>query len=80
METYITICKTDSEWKLAVRPRELKPGALYQPRGWEGKGGGMGREEGGRFKREGVYVYPCLIHVDVWQKPTQFCKAFIFQI
>ena len=32
--------------------------------------GGMGREEGGRFEREGTYVYLWLIHVDVWQKPT----------
>ena len=26
---------------------------------------------GGRFKREGTYVYLWLIQVDVWQKPTQ---------
>ena len=25
-------------------------------------------------------VYPWLIHVDVWQKPTQHCKAIIFQL
>ena len=30
---------------------------------------------GGRFKREGTYVHLWLIHVDVWQKPTQFCKS-----
>ena len=29
--------------------------------------GGMVREVGGRFKREGTYVYLMLIHVDVWQ-------------
>ena len=40
----------------------------------------MGREMGGRFKREGTYVYLWLIHVDVWQKPTQFCKAMILQL
>ena len=27
--------------------------------------GGMGLEMGGRFKREGINVYPWLIHVDV---------------
>ena len=32
---------------------------------------------GRRFKREGTYVYLQLIHVDVWQKPTQYCKAII---
>ena len=26
--------------------------------------GGMGREMGGRFKREGIYVYLWIIHVD----------------
>ena len=40
----------------------------------------MGREVGGRFKGEGTYVYLWLIHVDVWQKPTQFCKAIILQL
>ena len=29
------------------------------------KRGGMGREMGGRFKREGMYVYLWLIHVEV---------------
>ena len=40
----------------------------------------MGREVGGRFKREGMYVYLRLIHVDVWQKPTRYCKAIILQL
>ena len=35
---------------------------------------------GERVKREGTYVYLWLIHVDVWQKPTQFCKAIILQL
>ena len=35
---------------------------------------------GGRFKREGTYVYLRLIHVDVWQKPTQYCKAITLQV
>ena len=30
---------------------------------------------GGKFKREGTYVYLWLIHADVWKKPTQYCKA-----
>ena len=32
---------------------------------------------GGRFKREGIYVYLWLIHVEVQQKTTKFCKAII---
>ena len=35
---------------------------------------------GGRFKKETTYVYLWLIHVDIWQKPTQYCKAIIFQL
>ena len=34
-------------------------------------------EVGGRFKREGIYVYLWLIHVDVRQKKKQFRKAII---
>ena len=42
---------------------------------------------GGRFKREGIYVYLWLIYVDIWlilvdvgQKLAQFCKAVILQL
>ena len=41
---------------------------------------GGGWEVGRRFKREGTYVYLWLIHADVWQKPTQHCKAIIVQL
>jgi len=37
-------------------------------------------EVGGRFKREWTCVYLWLIHVDVWQKPIQHCKAIILQL
>ena len=40
----------------------------------------MGREMGGRFKREGTYVFLWLIHVDKWQKPTKHGKAIILQL
>ena len=61
METYIAICKIDSQWELAVCLRGLTPG-LCNPEGWGGEGEG----------REGTYMYLWLIHVDVWQKPAQF--------
>ena len=35
---------------------------------------------GGRFKREWVYVYLWLVHVDAWQKPTHVCKEIILQL
>ena len=37
-------------------------------------------EVGGKFKREGTYVYLWLIHVDIWQQPTHYCKATILQL
>ena len=58
METYITICKIESQWEFVVWLR-TQTGALYQPRGWGGEG------DGRRFKREGIYVYLWLIHVEV---------------
>ena len=33
-----------------------------------------------RFKRKGTHVYLWLIHVDVWQKPTQYYEAIILQL
>ena len=59
LETYITICKIHSQWEFAVWLRKLKR-ALYQPRRR-----GMWREMGGRFKREGIYVYLWLIDTEV---------------
>ena len=43
------------------------------------KRGGMG-VVGGRLKREGVYVYLCLIHIAVLKKAIQYCKAIILQL
>ena len=35
-----------------------------------------GRWQGGSRRRgRGTYVHLSLIHVDVWQKPTQYCKS-----
>ena len=59
METYITMCKIDSQWEFAAWLRELKQGLCDRLKG------GVGREVGGRFKREGMYVYLWLIHVEV---------------
>ena len=41
--------------------------------------GWNGVEVGVMFKREGTYVYLCLIHVDIWQKSTQYYKEIILQ-
>ena len=48
METYITICKIDSQWEFAVWLRECKQGlCLTNLEGWDGEGDGMEAEEGG---------------------------------
>jgi len=39
--------------------------------GGEGRGEGVGRG----VQNGGTYVHPLLIHVDVWEKPLQHCKA-----
>ena len=58
METYITICKIDNQREFAVCLRKLKQGLCINLEGWDGEG-----DE--RFKREGIYVYLWLIHVEV---------------
>ena len=40
----------------------------------------MGRVMGGRFGKEGTWVYLGLILVDVRQKTTKFCKAIILPL
>ena len=37
METYITICKRDSQWRFAVCPRELRQGLCINLEGWDGE-------------------------------------------
>ena len=52
---------------ICFKPQGTQTGALYQP-------GGVGRDgrwEGGDLR---------LIHVEVWQKTTQFCKTIILQL
>ena len=41
---------------------------------WEDPEGRDG-EGGGRGFRMGTHVHPWLIHVNVWQKPLQYCKV-----
>ena len=42
------------------------------PEGWDGEGGGRGLGQG-------THVNPWLIHVNVWQKPLQYCKVISLQ-
>ena len=47
METYITICKIDSQWKFAVWLRKLKPGLCINLEEWDGVGNGREVQKGG---------------------------------
>ena len=47
METYITICKTDSQWDFAVWLRKLKEGLCINLKGWDGEGRGREVKKGG---------------------------------
>ena len=70
----MTTCETDSEWEAAASHSELRPLLCDDLEGWDRW------EVGGRFKKEGIYVCLWLPHADVWQKPTQQCKAIIFHL
>ena len=52
----------------------LRAGAPGRPRGK----GWRGRREGGLGW--GTHVNPWLIHVNVWQKPLQYCKVISLQL
>ena len=52
----------------------LRAGALGRSRGM----GWGGRWEGG--SGWGTHVNPWLIHVNVWQKPLQYCKVISLQL
>ena len=40
METYITICKIDSQWEFDVWLRKLRQGLCVHLEGWDGEGDG----------------------------------------
>ena len=46
METYITICKIDSQWEIAVCLRKPKQGLCINLEGWYGEGNGREVQKG----------------------------------
>ena len=71
---YIIICEIDSQPRFNAWDRVLRAGAL----GWLWEMGWGGRWEGG--SGWGTHVHPWLIHVNVWQKPPQYCKVISLQL
>ena len=49
METYITMCKIDSQWEFALWLRKLKQGLCDNLEGWDGEGDGREVWEGGNM-------------------------------
>ena len=71
---YITICEIDCQSRFYAWDRVLRASAL----GWP-----WGMEWGGRWEEGSgweTHVYPWLIHVNVWQKPLQYCKIISLQL
>ena len=60
--------------RVGLKESLLRAGALGHPRGMEWGG----RWEGG--SGWGTHVNPWLIHVNVWQKPLQYCKVISLQV
>ena len=56
METYMTICKLDGKWEIAVCLRELKQGLCINLEGWDGEGDGREVQKGGTY----VYLWATL--------------------
>jgi len=51
-----------------------KPVLWNNPEGWGGEGDERGVQDGG------THVHTWLIHVDVQQRPPQYCKVVILQL
>ena len=56
-------------WELYVWHRE--PQSRCSVTTWKDS---VGRDVGEGFRREGTYACPWPIHVDVWQRPSQYCN------
>ena len=71
---YITICELDHQSKFNAWNRVLKASALVQP--W---GMGWGGRWEGAWDRGHMYTHGW-IHVNIWQKPLQYCKVISLQL
>ena len=47
METYITMCKIDSQWEFAVSLRKFKQRLCINLEEWDGEGNGREVQQGG---------------------------------
>ena len=61
-----------------IKKKNNTPGCRHREQTY-GQNGGKGWKVGGKTKKEGTYVCLWLIHVDIWQRPTQYCKVIFLQ-
>ena len=74
METYITICKIDSQWEFAVCLRKLKQGLCINLKGWDGERYGKEVQDGGDI------CIPMADSCGGLTENNKFCKAIILQV
>ena len=73
VETYITVCKTDSQWELLCDSGNSNR-LCINLEGWDG------REMGGRLQREGIYVRPMAGTCYCPTENNKLLKAIILQL
>ena len=72
METYITMCKIDSQREFAVWLRKINQGLYINLEGWDGEGDGREVQKGGDI---------CIPTADPCRGlKEKFCKAGILQL
>ena len=74
MEAYTLPCVKYIANGKAVWLRELTLGLCNNLERWDGVAGEREVQEGG------AYIYLWLIHINVWQKSSQYYKAIILQL
>ena len=71
---YIIYSKTDRQSMLDACDKCSGLVHWEDPEGWDWEGGGRGG------LGWGTHVNPWLIHVNIWQKPLQYCKVISLQL
>ena len=74
-ETYSSICEIDGQQEFALWLRKLKQCLCIYLEEWNEEGDEREVQKGGD-----ICIYLWLIHVDVQQKLTQYCKVIILQL
>ena len=69
METYITVCKIDSQWEFAVWLRKLKQGLCINLEGQDGEGDGRDIQKGGNI----CILYGC----ESWTVKKAECRRIV---